>query len=159
MIFVDLSILDLMLLYDVLRQPIITLFLSVVNMTLSHTQQQTSDVRSSALYELQFDCKKINFEHYLNDQHDDSLRRIYIRDIANQSLNYLYRKSEQNEPVYLFRKSEMETPIYLYRKSEIFGLLDFEVVVPFGLAFNEDLLKFHIDKFRLPGMSYQIVIE
>lgn len=159
MIYFNLSVLDLMLLFDVLRQPFILLFLSVINQTLEQTQQKTITLHTAAMYELQFDCRKIYVEHFLNDQHDSLLRRIFIRDIENQTRTYLYRKSEQNEPIYLHRKSEAQTPVYLYRKAEILGLLDFEVVVPVGLSYNVDLLKSHIDTYRLPGMSYQIVTE
>jgi hypothetical protein len=159
MIIFDLAILDLMLLFDVLRQNLIQVLFSVVNQTLAQTQQNTTELRTNAMYEVQFDCRRIYFEHYLNDQHDNMLRRIFIRDIQNQGTMYLYRKIEQNEPIYLYRKSEGQTPVYLYRKSEILGLLDFEVVLPVGLVYSEDLLRSHIDKFRLPGKTYQIVIE
>jgi len=159
MIYFNLLLLDLMLLFDVVRKPLILEFLSVINHTLEITQQRTHSLFSDSMYELQFDCRKIYFRHYLNDQHDSVLRRIYIRDVAHQSKSYLYRRSELNEPLVLYRRSENNQPVYLYRKSEMLGLLDFEVVVPSGLVFNQELLKSHIDKFRLPGMTYQIVVE
>lgn len=159
MIYFNLLLLDAMLLFDVLRQPLILVLFSVVNQTLEQTQQSTHALHESAMYELQFDCKKIYFEHFLNDQHDAVLRRIFIRDVPHHSRTWLYRRAEQNEPIYLYQRSEATLPVFLYRKSEMLGLLDFEVVVPLALTYNPDLLKSHIDTFRLPGMTYQIVSQ
>lgn len=159
MIFFDLAILDLLLLFVELRQPIILVFLSVINQSLELTQTKTTNLYNHAMYEVSFDCRKIYFQHYLNDRHDNDLRRIYIRD--RQSINpiFLYNKAEENEPFYLHNKIEDKPPVYFYNQSEQLSLIDFEVVVPIGFSYNSNLLNSHIRKFKLPGLKYLIVEE
>jgi len=159
MIVIDLGILVLLLLFSEFQKPISLAFFDVVNQTLEYTNSNTMALKEYANYELSFDCRKINFEHYLNDQHDNALRRIFIRDVSNTFIIYVYNPAENNEDVYVYNPDEPEAGIVLYNPSEYAALLDFEVVVPIGFVYNEADLRADIDTFRLPGMKYQIVEE
>lgn len=159
MIFFDLAVLDLLLLFVELRQPIILVFLSVINQSLQLTQTKTTDLYNYSIYEVAFDCRRISFESYLNDKHDNSLRRIFIRDISSIAPTYLYNISENNEPQVIYNLIEVEDAIQIYNQSEVLSLIDFEVVMPIGLMYVMSQLKNDIEKFKLPGLKYQIVEE
>lgn len=159
MIYWDLMIVCQMLLQRALHLPKVMTFFSVIQSTLEFTQSQTHQFYDKSMYELSFDCRKIYFQHYLNDQHDNLLRRIFIRDVTNNTQIFMYNPDEMNEIVYMYNPDEIHDPIYMYNPDEILGLIDFEVVIPIGFLYNEPLLIQHIDKFRLPGMKYIIVEE
>lgn len=159
MIFFDLTVVVLMLLFDCMKTPANLAFFDVFNQSLQITQDNTTTLYIYSMYELSFNPSKISFEHYLNDKHDELFRRIFIRDVQNNQQLFMYNPEEENEPLFMYNPGEPHTPIYYYNPEEILGLLDFEVVVPIGFVYDESLLIDHIEKFRLPGMSYQIVEE
>lgn len=160
MIGIDLSILVLLLLFKEFQTTTNLALFQVINQTLELTNQNSWNLLDYAKYELSFDCRKVYFEHYLNDQHDEPLRRIFIRDVSNTFIIYIYNPAENNEDVFIYNPAESAPEeVYLYNHSEYNGLLDFEVVVPIGLVYNEADLRADIDTFRLPGMKYQIVAE
>lgn len=159
MIFFDFNMVTLMLLFEALQKPVVLAFFSVINASIQVIDTNTEDLYNESMFELSFDCRKIYFQDYLNEKHDNVLRRIRIRDINNSPKVYLYNPSEQNETTFLYNPTEVFQPLNLYNPGEILGLIDFEVVVPIGFVYNEALLISHIEKFRLPGMKYQIVEE
>lgn len=159
MIFFDLAILDLLLLFDVLRKNTIITFLAIINQSLMFTQNKTTQFYNTSMYELSFNCSRISMEYYLNDLFDPTLRRIFIRDIENTTAVVVYNQNEGNEPVYVYNASENEEHPIIYNYEELLDLIDFEVVLPATFFFNEDLLKSTVNKFKLPGMKYTIVQE
>lgn len=161
MILIDFFVLHYMLLATVLRKPVITEFLSVFQLTFSEYGNNVSQLKNKVDYRLIFDCRRIYFEHYLNDQHDAGLRRIFIRDVQNATTVFIYQTNEQNAPLIIQTNDEVVQPTgpYLYQESEILDLIDFEVVLPVGLVYNEAQLRNDIDTFRLPGKTYLIVVE
>lgn len=161
MIAIDFLVLHTMLLAIVLRKPVIGAFLSVFGLTFSQMGNRASQLKDTFDYLLIFDCRKIYFEHFLNDKHDDELRRIFIRDVQNATTVFIYQTSELNAPLIIRTQDEVTEPAgaYLYQDSEVLDLIDFEVVVPMGFIYNEAQLRKHIDTYRLPGKTYQIIQE
>lgn len=161
MILIDFLVLHSMLLAIVLRKPVTGEFLSVFRQIFSEMGDNASQLKNSFDYALIFDCRKIYFEHYLNDMHDDELRRIFIRDVQNATTVFIYQTDELNAPLIILTEDEVTPPAgpYLYQESEVLNLIGFEVVVPIGLVYNEAQLRKNIDIFRLPGKTYQIVEE
>lgn len=160
MIFIDFSILVLMLLPIAIRKPVILQMFSVVNQSTEALQNDLIQAKNDADYLLIFDCRRIYFEHFLNDQHDFALRRIFIRDVVQQVDPFSFLNDELNEPIYSYLNSESPTDEpFSYMSDEVEDLIDFEVVVPIGFIYDEPTMIKHIDTYRLPGKTYQIVEE
>lgn len=159
LIFFDFFIVAQMLIMDVCRQPNNYALYQVFSIQFQVNQLNLFGIKAKAEYEFQFDCRRIYFEHYLNDKHDNLLRRIFIRDVVESRYTYVYNRQESNENVFLFNRSELEEPTFLYNRSELSNLVDFEVVLPIGLVYIEEQLKGHIEIFKLPGLKYIIVEE
>lgn len=108
-------------------------------------------------YDLQFNGQVIMLEHLLNDKFDNVDRGIYITDAVNVGNLFLFNKTEDNEQTFLFNSDEEETPTYLKNRAEIQNF-DFIVNVPAAVTFNEDQLKFYVNKYRCFGKRWKIEI-
>jgi hypothetical protein len=159
LIYLDMFLTAQMLLMDVMNTSTILAWFQLLSFQFEFNQIKIFTIKDKASYLLQFDCRKIYFQHYLNDQHDDVLRRIFIRDIVDSRFTFLYNRSENATAPYLFNRSESIIETFLYNRNEISSLLDFEVVLPVGLIYNSNKLIADIERYKLPGMKYQIVIE
>lgn len=110
--------------------------------------------RSAVLYELNHNGQVCSMEGLLNDQFDDSLRRIYITDAPIILPLYLHRRAEA-KPAYLRRRSE-GIPKYVRRSTELTKGGSFIVKVPVALTFDLNMMKALIDKYKLAGKAYKI---
>lgn len=123
--------------------------------------QSFADWASAVRYDLRFNGQVIYLEHVLNDQFDDTLRRIYIDDPAGQQIftPYVFNKAEQQPPLYLYNVADAldtEDNIVIYNVSELEVTEDFVVHVPSGI-FNpaaEVQMRGLIDKYRIAGKRY-----
>ena len=107
-------------------------------------------------YELTFNGQVIYLEHILNDQFDPVLRRIYIDSVESLPNIYLFNSIEENEETYLFNNSAGELGLYLYNNLEYQSDNDFTVYVPIGLVYNEILMRYYLDKYKLASKQYNI---
>jgi hypothetical protein len=107
-------------------------------------------------YELQFNGQTIYLEHVINDQFDNSSRRIYIEDTSGISYQYLYNKIEGRSPIYLYNKSEAATPIYFQNRVEQVNLIHFIVRVPTGMAYDSIKLKALVDRYKIASKNYTV---
>lgn len=117
--------------------------------------------------------KRLNDEYLLN--YDPNHREgdialtsiVYIDNVANNNLFYLYNKSEGRDPVYLYNKSELEAPVYLFNLSESGTYPVFIVYVPnilggtYETANTNDNLKLRriIEQFRLAGRHNYLIFR
>jgi hypothetical protein len=126
-----------------------------------------------------FDGRTLMMEKLLNDQYlltydpnqrenDISLSSIiYIDNVANNNLFYLYNKSEGRDPVYLYNKSELQAPVYLFNLSEAGSYPVFIVYVPnllggtYETANTNDNLKLRqfVERFRLAGRTNYLIFR
>lgn len=161
MILIDYSLLLLMLLLVVLRKPQMRAFCDTFVQFFTAYQNELIAKQEKFDYMVSFDCRRIYFEHYLNNEHDFTLRRIFIRDVIQLPQAVIYQEIEGNEPFVVYQEGETPTipeqPVYM--ENELSGVVDFEVVVPVGFIYDEQLMRSHIDMLRLPGKSYQIIEE
>lgn len=124
-----------------------------------------------------FDGTTIKLEKLLNDNYLLSynpntrdydiglLSIIYIENIANNNLFYLYNLSEGRPPVYLFNASEGAPPNYLFNLSESTTYPVFIVWVPnillgtYETPGTDDnlLLRRLIDTFRIAGTNNYLI--
>lgn len=109
-------------------------------------------------YELIFNGQVIMLEHLLNDLFDEVNREIEIDD-SEQTINvYWFNNSDENEENYLFNAAEVSDPYYLFNSSEYDADTDFIIKIPNTVTFDEELLKFYVNKYKCAGMRYIIQI-
>jgi hypothetical protein len=158
MIFLDFYLLIVMLLPVDLQKPFFIQYIKVFTDSIDYTQTQSTALFDEIKYNMIFNELTIYIEHYLNDQHDNIDRGIYIEDVEQDELLYIFNEIEGNELVYIFNNGEPGgEDLWLFNSEEIDNLIDFIVYVPAALTYDENLLKFNIEKYKLPGMSYQIL--
>lgn len=112
-------------------------------------------------YDLKFNGQVMYLEHVLNDQFDDTLRRIYIDDPSGQQIftPYIFNRIEQQPPLHLFNVADakpVDENIVLRNTVELVVTTDFVVHVPAGI-FNPTMevqMRDLIDRYRIAGKRY-----
>ncbi len=141
--------------------------------------------RLAIQYKLQFNAQIIYLEHYLNDLYDPAKRDIYIEDTANIEFNYLYNTIENRPPIYLFNNNNIDSlynssetsssivsnaseasplylgsligmPFYFLNNSEYANQVDYIVMVPVGISYNELLMRKQILTYNQAGKRFNI---
>ncbi|MCX8482857.1 MAG: hypothetical protein ORN50_04700 [Crocinitomicaceae bacterium] len=108
-------------------------------------------------YVLQFNGQVIYLEHILNDQFDNVDRGIYIEDADNNQNVFIFNLAEENEQLFLFNLVEEETPVYFYNYSEVSNF-DFIVYIPASVTFDEELVKYYVNKYKCAAKRWKIEI-
>lgn len=108
-------------------------------------------------YDLEFNGQVINLERLLNEQFDPIDNGIYITDGIYIEQVFIFNNAENNEETYLFNNSESETPTYLFNQSEI-NPYDFIVNVPSTVVFDENLMRYYLNKYKHAAKRYKIEI-
>lgn len=112
--------------------------------------------RNAINYKLLFNAQVIYLEHFLNDRYDSVNSGIYIQDAANVNYAYLYNKIENRQATVLYNKSENKPKFYMYNKSEYLSQVDFIVMVPGTVSFNQLEMKTAILFYNLAGKRFKI---
>lgn len=111
--------------------------------------------RLDNLYYLNHTSQVVYMEGALNDRRDKLLRRITIVDGLDTTPPYLYKREELKPPVFVYTRPE-NTPVHLYTRGEM-GL-GFKVLIPAAVVFDDKEMRALIELYKLPGMTYKIVI-
>lgn len=118
------------------------------------------DFAVETFYKLHITGQVVYLEHYLNDQLDNTLRRIYIGDGDLVLPPYLYMKVD-GKPITLYNKSDAEDEFYLYDKDDyLVGQTTFIIYVPASLPITPELeaiIKSLVEPYRMAGALYTIV--
>ena len=105
--------------------------------------------RSSNTYIMQHNGQVCYLRAALNDRFDNELRRIKIVDGNRYKRQYIYTRGE-NKPKYL-------GTMYLYERSDYSDTgVDFIVLVPKTLMYNDYEMRALIDLYRLASKRYKI---
>lgn len=147
-----------MLLPPLIRQQFTISYLRAAFAPLNSLQTQFYQFFEDKKYELTWNGQVIMLEHLLNDQFDAIDRGIYITDSGQTPLQYWFTNTENNEQTFLFTNSESEPPYYLFSNSEYESDIDFIVNVPSTVVFDENLMRYYINKYRCAGKRYNIEI-
>jgi hypothetical protein len=108
-------------------------------------------------YEMTWNGQVCMLEHLLNLEFDPINNGIFITDGVPLDKKYLFNEAESNEPTYIHNDSEPIEPTYIYNDSEVANY-HFIVNVPLSVTFDENLLKFFVNKYRLAGKRWKIDI-
>tara|TARA_R110002111_G_scaffold140072_1_gene206022 strand:- start:855 stop:1328 length:474 start_codon:yes stop_codon:yes gene_type:complete len=106
-------------------------------------------------YKLIFNGQVIYLEHYLNDLYDNTQRRIYIQDTANAVYNYIYNQAELLPPLMVYNANE-NIAVYLINNNEAVEQIDFIVMIPSSIIYNEKVIRSQIDYYKSAGKKYKI---
>jgi hypothetical protein len=141
-----------------LRKPRLLAFLRAFVSGVQHVHTLFINFKIATEYTLTITPQVVYLEKMLNDRFDFLERRIYITDGISYEPLWLALKDE-NKPKWLSLKSEGK-PIWLPLKSEAsFFASDFTIVVPPDVVYNENELRARVDKYKLAGKQYNIVIK
>lgn len=130
-------------------------WLQALTNPVNYLYQQFRRNRDANLYRLYITPQVVYMERLLNDRYDISLRRIRIRDALVYAPQYIYQDQEL-KPVYIYQEEE-NNPVYLFTDDEIGSdSVDFYVLMPSDLIYNENEMTALIDNYKLAGKRYKI---
>ncbi len=130
-------------------------WLQALTNPVNYLYQQFRRNRDANLYRLYITPQVVYMEKLLNDRYDISGRRIRIKDALVYDAEYLYQDQEL-KPLYIYKEEENK-PVYLFTDDEIGSdSVDFFVLVPPDLTFNENEMTALIDNYKLAGKRYKI---
>ena len=105
--------------------------------------------------DLKFNGQKIYLERRLNDLYDNSQRRIYIINLDNFEITYVFRNSE-DQTLFVDRIGEGEPPLYIARNNEELNDTNFRVMIPSGV--DESMVRVTVDRYIISGLSYEVQV-
>ncbi|MDO4763826.1 MAG: hypothetical protein Q4A00_05540 [Flavobacteriaceae bacterium] len=138
-----------LLLPTFLRKEKMLAWLRVLHFPLIKVVDDFNFNRNQNLYNLAHNGQVCYLRKALNDKFDVSDRRIRIADGNRFQRQYIYTRAEQ-KPLYL-------GTIYLYNRADYGDTgVDFIVLIPKGLKYNEFEMKALIDFYKLASKRYKI---
>lgn len=144
-----------LLLPVMLRRPLLLAFMEAIVSPVDTLYGLFSSNRNANLYRLSITPQVCFLEKALNDRFDISRRRIYIEDGVFYDEQYLFTEGEGLDE-YVYTPVENKD-IYLYTRSETgSGSVDFIVVVPAGLRYNEAEMKALVNMYKLASKTFII---
>jgi hypothetical protein len=121
----------------------------------NYLYQQFRRNRDANLYRLYITPQVVYMEKLLNDRYDISGRRIRVKDALVFEPEYIFQEQEL-KPVYIYKEEENK-PVYLFTDDEIGSdSVDFFVLMPSDLSYNEDEMTALINNYKLAGKRYKI---
>lgn len=114
--------------------------------------------RNLILYKLTITPQVCYLEKMLNNQYDNTLRRIYIEDGAQYEGQFVFQESE-DQPLFIYTEAEVDKPdVFIYTEGESSGVgsFDFVVYVPTAVSFDVNEMSSLIRTFKLASKIFSI---
>ncbi|WP_343671829.1 hypothetical protein [Chitinophaga sp.] len=138
-----------------LRKALHVAWLQAISYPVNVLYQQFRRNRDANLYRLSITPQVVYMEKLLNNRYDLADRGIRIVDAVSNEVTWIYQEAE-SKPKFLYTEAEAQ-PIHLFTESEIGNEpVDFYVMVPATIYFNENEMSALIDTYKLAGMAYKI---
>lgn len=145
----DINKLTALLTPTFLRKEMFLAWLRVLHFPLIEIVDKFNFNRNENLYNLAHNGQVCYLRGALNDRFDPSQRRIKIADGNRYQRQYIYTRGEQ-KPKFLGK-------IYLYDRVDYGDTgVDFIVLIPNNLVFNEYEMKALVDFYKLASKRYKI---
>lgn len=145
----DINKLTILLTPTFLRKERFLAWLRVLHFPLIEIVDKFNFNRNENLYNLAHNGQVCYLRGVLNDRFDPIQRRIKIADGNRYQRQYIYTRGEQ-KPKYLGK-------IYLYDRADYGDTgVDFIVLIPRGLIYNEYEMKALVDFYKLASKRYKI---
>lgn len=150
----DIRKLAIQLLPTFLRGEVLSAYLKALVTPIDDVHYRWLQNRKQNLYILAHNGQKCYLRGVLNDEFDNSLRRIQIDDGNLFDPFFIYTDSEINEQPYLAKFLDLT----LYQDHDLADTaVDFYVRVPQEINYNEYKIKYLIDFYKLASKRYKIV--
>ncbi|BFM42665.1 hypothetical protein CFS9_13060 [Flavobacterium sp. CFS9] len=146
---VDWDKLILLLLPTFLRKPVLFGYVRSLITPIASLHYKWSRIREDNLKKLSYNGQRCYLRGALNDRCDSELRRIYIDEVPEPNLNYIYQP-EENLDYYL---DTMYLDLDFTEGGEI---VDFVVYVPNDLMNKINEIKATLEFYKLAGKLYKI---
>lgn len=142
-----------------LRKPKMVAWVNSMLKPVKNLHTKFINYRRKTVYKIDHTSQVFSLEKMLNDEFDQQERRIYIVDGVYRSALYFYNP-EENAPIHFYNPEEDQNQ-YFYNPEELQNLdVDFVVVLPQSFNRAEELrLRSHVDFYRLPDKTYEIIYE
>jgi hypothetical protein len=114
--------------------------------------------RNFLKYKISITPQVCYLEKMLNDQYDNALRRIYIRDGSQFTTLHLFLEGE-DLPIFIFTEAEVAAQVtFLFTEGESSndGSFDFVVFYPAGLSFEMNEMISLIRNYKLASKIFSI---
>lgn len=111
---------------------------------------------------LKYDSRIIYLEKFLNDNYDNTLRRIYIVNLTVIKSPYVYSINDVDTVLEFYTYSITETPSfiypYVYSITELptFNNYNFKIMVPVAVTTTDATIINNTDPYVLAGIEYTI---
>jgi hypothetical protein len=159
MIVLDFYIIAQQLFYGFWQKP---LFLNVISLISDRFQALHADVHAYynvVKYDATITPQTIYLEKLLNDTFDPTNQDIVIINGILFNEVYLFQAFENNENTYVYNAAESAPEeVYIFTIEEEATIPDFIVQVPSGVSFVMANMWKLIDKHKLDGVIYQIIV-
>lgn len=99
----------------------------------------------------------VMLERYLNNLYDPINREIYITDGVQLDVLYV-SLIEENEPIYVSTIAEDNTQVFVNPIESYNNDSDFAINIPSTISFNENVLRSQVNKYKIAGKKYIIII-
>lgn len=146
---IDWDKLILLLLPTFLRKPVMFGYLRALITPIASLHYRWSRIREDNLKKLKYNGQRCYLRGALNDRCDFELRRIYIDEVPEPNLNYIYQPGE-NLDYYL---DTMYLDLDFTEGGEI---VDFVVYVPNDIMNKINEIKATLEFYKLAGKLYKI---
>lgn len=111
-------------------------------------------------YDLQFNGQVIYLEHWLNDLHDSTQRRIYISDPQPSNIlpTVVYNYGENQPTMTVKNDGESGATARVYNREELATRFDFIVFVPLSIwtTDRDKLVRAQVTRKKQAGKSFTI---
>lgn len=112
--------------------------------------------RAATFYDLEHNSQVCRMQAVLNDEFDNTDRRIRIVDGPGEDPLYLFQPDEL-KPVFLYQPSENQS-VTLWQEQETIAGADFKILVPAAVAFDPVRMRALTDRYCLPSKDYTIEV-
>jgi len=150
------------LLPSFLRKPITLDWLTVLVSPIVFLYNDFINFRVDILRQLSYTSQTVVFEKLLNDNADNTSRRIYIENVILIVEAAFYYQLQETTPIiddefsYMLSEGDQASDYFIETLSETLAQVDFIVHVPTDLTDKENFLINLIDRYKLAGKRYKI---
>jgi len=136
------------------RSNSIIALLTAILKPIKYIHQLFLDYREYTVEYVSYSAQIIYLEKLLNKKFNNSLTGIYIADAISFDYLYLYNTAEQN-PMYVYNTSENH-PVFMRNNIEFATTIDYIVLVPSSVSYNQDEMRALINRYNNAGRRYII---
>src|SRR5690554_4187701 len=143
-----------MLILPAVNKPTLLAFINSVLAPIRTNYDAFLSFKEDAEYRVQHNGQICFLQKMLNDQFDNSLRRIRVQNVKPKERLWFYLP-EDDKPVFFY--NEVDHPVYFYNPEDYYNEFDFEVLIPSVLTSKINQMTVQINYYKIYSKNYQIL--